>query len=158
MISKSDMLEIKAGLQVVKPVNEVFDAIVNPEKMKNYFISKSTGPMTEGTTVNWSFPEFEGSFPVRIGRMEKDQYISYHWDDEDGTETFVEMHLEEVEPGLTYIRITEKERNNDKAGINWLRRNTEGWANFLACLKAWLEYGINLRKKAFNSSQINEKK
>ncbi len=34
--------------------------------------------------------------------------------------------------------------------VNWLRRNTEGWANFLDCLKAWLEYGINLRKGAFD--------
>lgn len=28
--------------------------------------------------------------------------------------------------------------------------NTDGWANFLACLKAYLEYGINLRKGAFD--------
>lgn len=28
--------------------------------------------------------------------------------------------------------------------------NTEGWANFLACLKAYLDYGINLRKGAFD--------
>jgi hypothetical protein len=26
----------------------------------------------------------------------------------------------------------------------------EAKANFLACLKAWLEYGINLRKGAFD--------
>jgi len=28
--------------------------------------------------------------------------------------------------------------------------NTGGWANFLACLKAYLEYGINLRKDSFD--------
>ena len=149
-------LKIKVGLQVVKPIEEVYDAIVNPDKMKNYFISKSTGPMIEGTTISWSFPEFEADFPVRIGKMEKNKYISYYWNDMDGTETFVEMHLQETEPGVTFIRITEKERNNDEAGINWLRRNTEGWANFLACLKAWLEHGINLRKQAFNKSQLPE--
>lgn len=147
-------LKIKVGLQVAKPLAEVFDAIVNPEKMKNYFISASSGIMKEGETLIWSFPEFDGSFPVRVGKMEEDKYISYYWNDMDGTETFVEMRLEETEPGVTFIRITEKERNNDEAGINWLRRNTEGWANFLACLKAWMEYGINLRKKAFNKSQI----
>ena len=149
-------LKIKAGLQVVKPIEDVYDAIVNPDIMKNYFISNSTGPMIEGTTINWSFPEFDVSFPVRIGKMEKNKYISYYWNDMDGTETFVEMHLQETEPGVTFIRITEKERNNDEAGINWLRRNTEGWANFLACLKAWLEHGINLRKQAFNKSQLPE--
>jgi hypothetical protein len=40
--------------------------------------------------------------------------------------------------------------DNDQAGINWLKGNTEGWANFLACLKAYLEYGINLRKGGFD--------
>jgi uncharacterized protein YndB with AHSA1/START domain len=50
----------------------------------------------------------------------------------------------------TLVSITEKSRENDEAGIRWLVGNTEGWANFLACLKAWLEYGINLRKGAFD--------
>jgi uncharacterized protein YndB with AHSA1/START domain len=150
-------LEIKVGLQVTKPINVVYDAIVNPDIMRNYFISASTGRMEEGKTLMWSFPEFEGSFPVRVGKIEKNKYISYYWNDMDGTETFVEMHLQEIEPSLTFVRITEKGRKNDEHGINWLRRNTEGWANFLACLKAWLEYGINLRKKAFNISQIPEK-
>jgi hypothetical protein len=39
---------------------------------------------------------------------------------------------------------------NDEKGIKWLQGNTAGWANFLACLKAYLEYGINLRKGAFD--------
>ena len=39
---------------------------------------------------------------------------------------------------------------NNEAGINWLRGNTEGWTNFRACLKAYLEYGTNLRKGTFD--------
>ena len=39
---------------------------------------------------------------------------------------------------------------NNLEGIEWLGRNTEGWANFLACIKAYLEYGINLREGAFD--------
>ena len=155
-MSTVSILEIKAGLQVAKPQAEVFDAIINPEKMKNYFISESSGIMKEGATLTWKFPEFDMDIPIRVGKVEKDKYVSYYWNDMDGTETLVEMHLEEKEPGVTFVRITEKERTNDEAGINWLRRNTEGWANFLACMKAWLEYGINLRKKAFNSSQLPE--
>lgn len=41
-------------------------------------------------------------------------------------------------------------------GICWLKSNTEGWANFLTCLKAYLEYGINLRQGAFDPSQMPE--
>ena len=35
-------------------------------------------------------------------------------------------------------------------GLHWFGGNTEGWANFLACLKAYLEFGINLRKGGFD--------
>ena len=59
----------------------------------------------------------------------------------------------ELEPGhnnSTIITVTEKDMPNNEEGIKWLKGNTEGWANFLACLKAYLEYGINLRKGAFD--------
>jgi len=55
------------------------------------------------------------------------------------------------------VTVTEKSRDNNEAGIRWLKSNTEGWANFLACLKAYLEYGINLRKGAFDPSQMPAK-
>ncbi len=48
------------------------------------------------------------------------------------------------------MTITERSRANDEEGIKWLKENTAGWANFLACLKAYLEYEINLRKGAFD--------
>ncbi len=41
-------LEIEVAMQIQKPTHEVFESIVNPEKMVNYFISKSTGIMEEG--------------------------------------------------------------------------------------------------------------
>lgn len=97
----------------------------------------------------WRFPEFDMEFPVRIGKLEKNKYISFYWD-MDGLELYVEMTLTKREGNATLVTITEKGRENDEAGIKWLKGNTEGWANFLACLKAYLEYGINLRKGAFD--------
>ena len=146
-------LEIKAGLTIQKPKAVVFEAIVDPLIMSHYFISKSSGRMEEGKTIDWSFPEMDMSFPVRIDKIINDKYISYYWNDIDGKETFVEINLIPKPSGI-FVFITEKGRTHDEAGIGWLRRNTEGWANFLACLKAWLEYGINLRKGAFDPSQI----
>jgi len=146
---ENQTLVIKAALQIQKPVNEVFEAIVDPIKMSNYFISKSSGRMEEGKEIKWRFPEFDIEFPVRIGKTEKNKYISFYWD-MDGIELLVEITLTPKENNSTVVTITEKSRNNDEAGIKWLMGNTEGWANFLACLKAYLEYGINLRKGAFD--------
>ena len=146
----NNMLEIKVKLQLQKPVNDVFEAIVNPDIMSNYFISKSTGRMEEGKTLTWHFPEFEQGFPVRVGKIEKDKYISYYWGSEEGKELFVEMKLAAVDHHATLVTITEKSMENNEAGIKWLSGNSFGWANFLDCLKAWLQYGINLRKGSFD--------
>jgi uncharacterized protein YndB with AHSA1/START domain len=158
-MSNSQKLEIKASLKIQKPVHEVFEAIVDPAKMSNYFISKSTGRMEEGKTLTWQFPEFDMEFPVRVQKTEQDKYISYSWDDweDNNIQTLVEIKLEPKGNDETFVTVTEKSRENNEAGMKWLKGNTEGWANFLACLKAYMEYGINLRKGAFDASQMPEK-
>jgi len=150
-------LEIKTSLNIQKPIREVFEAVIDPEKMKNYFISTSTGRMEEGKTLTWQFPEFDMKIPVRMNKIEKDKYISYYWGGVDGKELLVEFNFTKKADNDTHLVITEKSRENDEEGIKWLKSNTEGWANFLACLKAYLEYGINLRKGAFDMSQIPKK-
>ena len=145
---KLKTLEVKAAIQISKPANDVFEAIVDPEKMSNYFISQGSGRMKEGEIIIWKFPEFDAEAPIRTGKIEMNKYISFYWDID--FVLFVEMTLTSKPNNCTLVSITEKSRENDEAGIKWLIGNTEGWANFLACLKAWLEYGINLRKGAFD--------
>ncbi len=96
----------------------------------------------------WRFPEFDMEFPVRVGKIENNSYISFYWE-VDAIELIVEITLTKRDKNATVVTITEKSRKNDDAGIKWLMGNSAGWANFLACLKAYLEYGINLRKGAF---------
>lgn len=154
-MADNQKLEISCSLKIQKPVHDVFEAIVDPSKMSNYFISKSTGRMEAGKTVSWQFPEFDMQFPVRVHEVKPDNYVSYSWNDaEDGTVTMVEITLKPVTDNDTFVTVTEKARENDERGIKWLQGNTQGWANFLACLKAYLEYGINLRKGAFDLSQM----
>lgn len=143
-------LEIKTAIQIGKPAHEIFEAIVDPDKMKNYFISKSTGRMEEGKHILWNFPEFAADIPIRIGKIEQDGSVSFYWQGAAGKETLVEITLEPQSDCATLVRITEKGMMNNLQGISWLGSNTEGWANCLACMKAWLEYGINLRKGAFD--------
>ena len=142
-------LEIKAAIQILKPISEVFEGIIDPANMTNYFISESSGKIEQGKQLTWRFPEFDMDIPVSVGTVEKDKYVSFSWDNE-GNKLLVEINLASYKNNSTVVTITEKGMNNDEAGINWLKGNTEGWANFLACLKAYLEHGINLRKGAFD--------
>jgi uncharacterized protein YndB with AHSA1/START domain len=117
--------------------------------MSNYFISQGSAKMEQGKQILWRFPEFDLEFPIRVDKIEQDKYISFYWE-MDGIDLLVEIFLTPRDGNVTLVTVTEKSRNNDEAGIKWLMGNTEGWANFLACLKAYLEYGINLRKGAFD--------
>jgi len=150
----SDRLEIHAAMQIQKPVHEVFDAIVEPSKMSNYFVSESSGRMESKTNLIWKFPEFDQEFTIRVDVIEKDKSISYFWTN-NNIETFVEIKLAVLENKDTLVSIVEKSRENNAEGLQWLSGNSFGWSNFLACLKCYLEYGINLRKGAFDYMKSN---
>jgi len=143
-----DKLEIKAAIQVQKPILEVFEAIVDPKEMTQYFISRGSGRIETDAVLTWEFPEFDGSFQIKVKDVNAPDFLSFEWES-----TLVTMTLTSTPENNTVVRITEGSKDNDEAGRKWLMQNTEGWANFLACLKAWVEYKIHLRVGAFDYMQ-----
>ncbi len=143
-------LEIKTTIQISRSQKDVFEGIIQKDRMSNYFISHASGDMEEGKTVEWTFPEFPGSFPVKVLEVNSPENVIFAWEGIEGSTTTVEIRLEKVDDSKTVVKITEGKLGVDENGILWYGRNTEGWANFLASLKAYLEYDINLRKGAFD--------
>lgn len=141
----------KATIQIQKPIEEVFEGIVNPEKMIKYFISESNGRMETGKELIWKFPEFEDEVPIKDIHIEMNRSISYVWD----PETIVKIELEAQPDKSTVVKVTEDGKTYNEKNLKWAIGNTEGWANFLACMKAYLEYGIQLRKGAFDFMRKN---
>lgn len=138
-------LIIQTKIQIQKPIDVVFENIINPDQMSQYFIGTSSGRIEEKAELIWTFPEFEEKCPVTITEVIPNQKIEYVWD----PETVVTIELTEQPDKSTLVHVTEDGKENDEKGVKWFGGNTEGWANFLACLKAYSEYGINLRKGAF---------
>lgn len=139
-------LKPKAALQIQKPINEVFEGIVNPEIMTKYFISESSGRLETGKEVVWKFPEFPEEFPVTQIEIEINRSISFVWD----PETIVNITLENVDDKSTIVRASEGEKDLNEDNLKWAINNTAGWSNFLACMKAYLEYGVQLRKGSYD--------
>jgi uncharacterized protein YndB with AHSA1/START domain len=141
-------LEINVKMQIQKPIHDVFEAVVNPDKMSNYFIAWGSDTMETDKTIEWKFPEFDEKFPIKTDRIIPNKLISFYWEMDD-LSLLVEITLDEINSTETLVTITEGKRIADEAGLQWLSGNSFGWSNFLTCLKAYLEYGINLRKGAF---------
>lgn len=144
-------LNIKAKIQIQHSVSDVYDNIVNPNKMTQYFIGSSTGKMAEGAELTWTFPEFEELCPVTVLEIIPEEKITFRWD----PETLVEIRLIQLPDKSTLVTVSETGKEFSEANLKWFAGNTEGWANFLACLKAFSEYGINLRKGAFDFMKKN---
>lgn len=126
-------LEIKTALQIAKPKIEVYQAIIDPEQMKHYFIAESSGMMEEGKSISWKFPEFNEQVPVNVLKLIPNDLISFEWEGAKGKDLKVEITLAEMPDNSTLLRITEGKMEADEMGIQWFGGNTEGWANFLAC-------------------------
>ena len=70
--------------------------------LTQYFISKSSGRMEEGKVLTWRFPEFDFKFPVKIGKLTPDEYVSFYWGGE-GEELLVEVKLVPYGDGSTVV-------------------------------------------------------
>lgn len=135
----------QASLQIQKPINVVYEGIVDPDLMRKYFISESSGRLETGSELKWKFPEFDDEFPIKDIIVEPNHLISFVWD----PETTVRMTLETYLDIGTIVRVSEDGKELNAKNLKWLISNTAGWANFLASMKAYLEYGIQLRKGAY---------
>ena len=136
----------KATIQIQKPIEEVFEGIVDPKIMTKYFISESSGRLEIGKEPIWKFPEFPDKFPVKEIKIDTNRSVSFVWD----KDTVVNIALEAQPDNSTVVKVTEDGKEYNEDNLKWVIGNTEGWANFLACMKAYLEYGIQLRKGAFD--------
>jgi uncharacterized protein YndB with AHSA1/START domain len=50
--------QITTKLKILKPANEIFEAIVDPSKMSNYWFSSGTGRVEQGKMITWRYDEY----------------------------------------------------------------------------------------------------
>jgi uncharacterized protein YndB with AHSA1/START domain len=133
-------------LKIRKPVQQVFEAVADPQKLTGYFTKTASGPLAEGTTVMWSFPEFPGEFPVKVREVVPNDRIVLEWESEEGGyDTRIEILFKPLDDGATMVQIRESGWPPTPKGVESSYRNCGGWMHMACCLKAYLEHGINLR-------------
>jgi len=139
--------------RIGKPVAEVFDAVVNPKKLSGYFttLGGASAPLVAGTTVTWW-----KTVPVEVDEVVENKRIVLRWDGaaakgEPAYKTKIEMGFEQLEDGGTFVTIAESGWAEDGAGRKSSYDNCEGWSQMLSCMKAYVEYGINLREGFYPS-------
>lgn len=139
-----DKISAKVQMGILKSASEIFEAIVNPEKMREFFITTGSGRMESGKTLTWTWDDFDAEHQIKVGKIEKDKTVSFEWNGS-GVNCVVVITLESKGENKTLVKITESDWPADYKGAKQCMGQVEGWTHFLLCLKAYLEYGIDLR-------------
>lgn len=139
--------KVQVQLKIQKPVAEVFDAVVKPEKLSSYFVQAASGPLAEGKTVKWRFAEVPGEHDVMVRKVVANERIELEFPAALGSasSTAVEMVFKPIDKSNTMVQINESGWPSDAAGLEAAMGNAGGWMHMMCCLKARLEYDINLR-------------
>jgi len=132
----------KAELLIRKPVEEVFEAFINPKVTTKFWFTKGSGRMEAGKQVTWEWEMYNISAKVKVREVEENKRILIEWL---GSPTSVEWVFTPYGNGATLVSITESGFGGDgDAIVKSALDSTGGFTWVLAGLKAWLEHGITL--------------
>ena len=136
--------QITAKMQIRKASIEVFEAIVDPKKIGNYWFSSSSERWDQGKAITLRYEEYGAEGVINILKVQENNKIVFSWGAESGEETVVTITLKELDAEITVIEVNESGLNeNDPEVLNKMLGQKEGWVYTLTCLKAYLESGVN---------------
>ncbi|WP_061223006.1 SRPBCC domain-containing protein [Leptospira weilii] len=155
--------------KIQKPLEVVFQAVYDPKHLSGYFTTGgASGPLVAGSKVIWKFADFPSTeredegVVVNVVEVIPNSKIILEWDAHEGSyegenelltvggyKTKTEMIFESLDQNNTLVKITESGWKVSQAALDGSYMNCQGWMNMSCCLKAYLEYGINLRKGFF---------
>ena len=138
--------------KILKPVAEVFSAVTSKEYMEKYFTDRMSADLAEGERVIWNWEDY-GDHPVTVKVIEPNNLIvlelnSQEWGKtvSDAYPVTVTMEFEALDEGSTMLSISESGwKIEEEDGRKGSYDNCGGWQHMAMCLKAYLEYGIDLR-------------
>ncbi|MBM7693745.1 uncharacterized protein YndB with AHSA1/START domain [Peribacillus deserti] len=134
---------ITTKLKIMKPANEVFEAIVDPEKMSNYWFSSGTGRVEQGKTITWRYDEYDAEGIIKVLEVVENKKIVFSWGGS-SQETVVTITLKELDKTAAIIEVNESGlKEDDPEIVNKMLGQKEGWVYMLTCLKGYLENGAN---------------
>ena len=146
---------VETQMLIRKPVNEVFQAFINPEVTTNFWFTKSTGNLEKGKSVKWEWEMYNVSTDVKVKTIVRNELISIEWDE---PSTIVDFEFKKITEESTYVIIRNYGFNQtgDKL-IEAIKNNTGGFTTVLDGLKAYLEHGIKLNLVEDKFPQIKQK-
>jgi len=132
----------EAQMLIRKPVEEVFEAFINPSITKNFWFTKGSDRLEVDKKITWEWEMYNISTTVIAKEILQNQKIVFVWDN---TTKTVEIQFKELADDSTFVTITESGfgQTGDEL-IAAIKDATGGFTTVLDGLKAFMEHRITL--------------
>ncbi|WP_343685964.1 SRPBCC family protein [Chryseobacterium gleum] len=132
---------VEAQMLIRKPVEDVFEAFINPEVTTNFWFTKSTGRLEEGKTVIWEWEMYGVKNAVNVHQIIPNQLIRTEWGE---PSTNVDYEFRTMEKGTLVIIKSYGFSQTGEDLLKVINDNTGGFTTILDGCKAYLEHRIKL--------------
>jgi uncharacterized protein YndB with AHSA1/START domain len=133
---------VKTQMLIRKPVEDVFDAFVDPAITTKIWFTKSTGRLEAGKRVRWDWEMYGVSAEVQVKAIEPNRRILIEWND---PPLPVEWRFTSRPDGTTLVSISNWGfRGTDDEVVKQALDSMGGFSFLLAGLKALLEQNVVL--------------
>jgi uncharacterized protein YndB with AHSA1/START domain len=152
MITLNEKPVVKAEMLIKKPVEEVYEAFINPEITTKFWFTKSSGRLEEGKTIRWDWEMYGVGDELFVKELEQNKIIKIEWTD--GAQ--VEWLFTPRADNQTFVSITNYGFSG--SGDEMVAQAIDsmgGYTMVLSGLKAYLEHNIQLNLVADKAPDAN---
>ena len=140
----------RATMLIRRPVEEVFNAFVDPSVTTKFWFSRSSGPLIFGQTVTWYWDHYGVSGEVFVKDIEENRRIEIEWP------TPVKWLFTPKDSGSTFVSIIASGfTGTDDEKVAQALDSTEGFNLVISGCKAFLEHGLELNLVADKNPDLS---
>ncbi|CAM3593646.1 SRPBCC family protein [Marinicrinis lubricantis] len=141
MVALNHTPVVKSEMLIRRPVEEVFEAFIDPEITTKFWFTKSSGRLEEGKQIRWDWEMYGVSDDIRVKAIKPNELIRIESADRTITEWIFTPRAENE----TYVSITHSGfTGHGDDMVNYAIDSMGGYTMVLCAAKALLEYNIKL--------------
>lgn len=142
----------RAHLLIRRPVEEVFEAFVDPSITSRFWFTRGSASLKQGTEVMWHWDMYAATAQVRVRVIEPNRRILIEWP------TPVEWVFAPRGDDATFVQITASGfSGSDEEKVAQTIDAMGGFSFLLAGCKAFQEHGVELNLVADHNPDAHTK-
>lgn len=132
---------VNCQMLIRKPIDEVFEAFVDPNVTTKFWFTDSTGRLQKGQSVTWHWEMYNATINVNVVDLIENQSIKTTWNQ---PENHVDYLFQKMKNGTLVTINSYGYIQKGEELLSVINDNVGGFTTVLDGCKAWLEHGILL--------------